>query len=263
MRLRLAILCLSLLSLIASPGLQAADPAPLVKADGSLDLDVAVKYFEDLYRSDSSVSEASMTVRRPRQERTLKMTIWTEGMDKSLVLIEDPPREAGTATLKVDQNLWNYLPRIKRTIRIPPSMMLSSWMGSDLTNDDMVREASFSEDYTYELVGKSTEPEGWLLRFTAKAGAVGLWKRFDLVVSPDGRVPIHSAWYDRKDELARVMDWSNVQTVDGKRIPMTLRITPKDQDEAGHETVIEYARIDFGVELPSGTFSLSRLERQR
>jgi hypothetical protein len=83
-----------------------------------------------------------MTVTRPRRTQTMRMKAWTEGEDKSLIIVQAPPRDAGTATLKVDNNLWNYMPRIKRTVRIPPSMMLASWMGSDFTNDDLVRESS-------------------------------------------------------------------------------------------------------------------------
>ncbi|MBN2309857.1 MAG: outer membrane lipoprotein-sorting protein, partial [Candidatus Hydrogenedentes bacterium] len=154
--------------------------------DGVLDIDAVVKHFEDLYRSTSSISRATLTVTKPRQTRTLTMKAWTKGEDKALIVIEAPAREKGTATLKVDDNLWNYLPRIKRTIRIPPSMMLASWMGSDFTNDDLVKESSYREDYTYHLVGPSESPEGWLIQFDAKPDVVGLWERFELVISRDG-----------------------------------------------------------------------------
>ena len=232
-----------------------------LRDDGQLDVDAVVQHFEDLYRSESSIATAELKVVRPRHTRDLTMKIWTKGDEKALVVIQAPPREKGTATLKVDRNLWNYLPRINRTIRIPPSMMLSPWMGSDFTNDDLVRESSYSEDYTYELVGVSDDPKGWLVRFTAKEGVVGLWERFDLVVSADGTVPLYSEWYNRKGELARVLQWDKVKMMDGKRLPARMTLIPKDRDEEGHRTVMEYLEIDFGVDLPAGTFSLSRLER--
>ena len=171
--------------------------------DGQVDVDAVVKYFEDLYRSDSSISTAKLIVTTPRHERTLEMKIWTRGEEKALIVIQAPPREKGTATLKVDNNLWNYLPRIKRTIRIPPSMMLASWMGSDFTNDDLVKDASYSKDYEYELIGPSEDPEGWRVRFTAKPDLVGLWNRFELVLTKDARIPLEAEYYDRKDRLAR------------------------------------------------------------
>lgn len=234
--------------------------SPFVK-DGRLNLDAVVKYFEDLYRSESSIAQARLIVTKPRRERTLQMKIWTRGEEKALIVIEAPPREKGTATLKVDKNLWNYLPRIKRTIRIPPSMMLTSWMGSDFTNDDVVRDSSYSKDYEYELVGPSEDPEGWLVRFTAKPDIVGLWNRFELVVSKDGKIPLTARYYDRKDRLARTLYWSEVRDFDGKRIPARLALVP--QDEEGHKTEMIYLNIDFDVKVPDTTFSLSNLEQKR
>ncbi len=245
-----------------APGerIEEAKKPPLLQ-DGELDLDAVVDYFEDLYRADSSHSVAEMTVIRPRRERTLRMEMWTQGEEKALVVIQSPPREQGTATLKVGDNLWNYFPRINRTIRIPPSMMLSSWMGSDLTNDDLVRETSYDEDYRYELVGRSQDPPGWRVRFTAKEGVVGLWDRFELVVSEDGRLPLTSEWYDRKGRLARVMTWDQVRVFDGRRLPAHIVLIPQDQE--GHRTEFLYLDIDFGVEVEAGKFSLSNLERKR
>lgn len=234
-----------------------------ISADGTLDLKAVVKHFEDLYRADSSIAEAELTVVRPRRTRSLRMKIWTRGEEKALVLIQAPPREKGTATLKVDDNLWNYLPRIRRTIRIPPSMMLSSWMGSDFTNDDLVRESSYSEDYDCEVAGRSEEPAGWLIRFTAKEGVVGLWKSFELIMSPDGTTPLQSKWYNRKGELARLLTWDKMRVFDGRRLPARMTLVPTDRRDKGWKTVMEYHDIDFDVELPESTFSLSSLERQR
>ena len=243
----------------ADPNAPPADH-PFVK-DGQVDVDAVVKYFEDLYRSDSSISVAKLTVTKPRRKRTLEMKIWTRGEEKALIVIRNPARERGTATLKVDKNLWNYLPRIKRTIRIPPSMMLASWMGSDFTNDDLVKESSYSKDYVYELVGPSEEPKGWLVRFTAKPDIVGLWNRFELVLSEDARVPIEAKYYDRKDRLARAMHWSDVKVFDGRRIPARMTLTPADKE--GHITEMVYLDIDFDVTVPDVTFSLSNLEQRR
>ncbi len=239
---------------------QAGTEEPFIK-DGKLDLEAVVKYFEDMYRADRSISEARVIITKPRRERTLQMKIWTLGEERALIVIQAPPREKGTATLKVDKNLWNYLPRIKRTIRIPPSMMLASWMGTDFTNDDLVRESSYSKDYEYELVGASQEPAGWLVRFTAKPDIVGLWNRFELVVSLDGRIPLEAKYYDRKDRLSRILQWSDVKEFDGRRIPAKLSLVPLDKE--GHRTEMIYLDIDFDANVPEATFSLSNLEQTR
>lgn len=228
-------------------------------APAELDVDAVVTHFEEMYRSESSVSKSELTVTTPRRTRTLKMDSWTKGKTKALIIITSPIREKGTATLKVDKSLWNFLPRIKRTIRIPPSMMLSSWMGSDFTNDDLVRETSFRDDYTYKLAGRSKDPVGWVIQFDAKPDLVGLWKRFVLVVSDDGTLPIQARYYDRKDRLARTIIWDQVTDMGGRRIPARITLVP--QDKAGHKTVMIYTEITFDADVPENTFSLTRLER--
>ena len=238
-----------------------AAEAPSFVREGTLDIEAAVAYFEDLYRAESSVGEAELTVVRPRNERTLRMKTWSRGMDKALVVIQAPPREAGTATLKVDKNLWNFLPKIKRTVRIPPSMMLSSWMGSDFTNDDLVREASYTDDYAYELVGPSPSPPGWVIRFTAKPETIGLWEKIDLVVDENGSLPLRAEYFDRRGRLSRVLTWDEVREFDGRILPGRMIVTPEDQE--GHQTILRYLSIDFGVDVPESTFSLSNLEQQR
>lgn len=241
-------------------------PSPPVSGfikDGVLDLDAVVAHFEDLYRSDSSYAVMELTVTRPRTQRSMQMEAWSKGQDKALIVVTAPPREKGSATLKVDKNLWNYVPRIKRTIRIPPSMMLASWMGSDFTNDDLVRESSFKDDYEYTLVGRAAPPDppGWLIRFDAKPDMVGLWNRFELVISEDGLIPLVARYYDRRDRLSRTLTWRDVTEFDGRLIPARMTLLPEDKE--GHKTEMVYLNINFEVEISEDMFSLSQLERDR
>jgi outer membrane lipoprotein-sorting protein len=237
------------------------EPTLIDPETGELELTRLLNWLDDLYRSESSVAQITLTVTKPRRTRTLTMKAWTLGTEKALVVIEEPAREKGTATLKVGKNLWNYLPHIARTIRIPPSMMMSSWMGSDFTNDDLVRESSLLDDYEGEVAGRSADPEGWTINLKAKEGTVGLWERIEYVVSPDGRLPLLARYYDRKGRLARTMTFSDVRDFGGRKVPARLELTPTD--EAGHTTVLVYDTLEFGVELPESMFSLSQLEQHR
>src|SRR5690606_27260039 len=153
-----------------------------------------------------------LVVIKPERTTELSMRVWTQGEEKALVRIEAPARERGVATLRVEQNLWQFMPKISRTIRIPPSMLLSSWMGSDFTNDDLVRTNSYRRDFDAKLVGPAEDPKGFLVTFTEKEGRVGLWKRIDVVMRQDGAVPLAAKYYDRKGRLARTMTFSEVKT---------------------------------------------------
>lgn len=232
----------------------AAQPAPPA-------LDEITRRLDDLYRSTGSIARVEMTAVTPRQTRALRMRIWTRGENRALIVIESPSREAGTATLRRDRNLWNYLPRISRTIRVPPSMMLSSWMGSDLTNDDLTQSSSYREDFTGRVVGRSERPRGWLVRYDAREGVVGLWRRIDFVVSDDGSLPIESRFYDRRMRLARTLRYEDVREMDGRRIPTRMVIVPHDRE--GHRTELRYLSMDFDANVSESTFSLTELERRR
>jgi hypothetical protein len=220
-----------------------------------------LKRFDEMYESSGTFAQTEIAIVKPEKTRTLRLRMWSKGEDKALLVVDAPSRDAGTATLKVGSNLWNYLPKISRTIRIPPSMMMASWMGSDLTNDDLVRENSYEEDYTSEFAGHSTDPPGWRVRLGARPGLVGLWNRVDVVFSYDDRLPVLAQFYDRKDRLSRTLRFEDVKEIGGRRIPTFVAVVP--EREEGRRTELRYLHIELDLELDDGMFSLQQLERGR
>jgi outer membrane lipoprotein-sorting protein len=231
--------------------------APLQKPPDS---EAVLSHLDDLYRSKSSVSRIEIQVAGRRTTRTLRMKAWTRGEEEVLVVIEEPPREAGTATLRVGDNLWNYLPRIARTIRVPPAMMLGSWMGTDFTNDDLVKESSLRKDFVSRVERRSDVPQGWWLTLDVKPDVVGRWAKIEILISDDW-LPVEERHYDRKGRLARTMRFDEVRTLGGRRIPARLVLTPEDVE--GQSTELRYLEIEFDVPIADDTFSLSRLEQTR
>jgi outer membrane lipoprotein-sorting protein len=238
---------------IGSLGVARAQPKPP-------DVAAVLARLDDLYRSKSSVARIELQVVTPRSTRSMRLKAWTRGEDEALIVIEAPPREEGTATLRVGANLWNYLPRIARTIRVPPSMMLGSWMGTDFTNDDLVKESSLHKDFDSRIDRRSESPAGWWIRLDVKAGVVGRWARIDILVS-DEELPVEERHFDRKGRLARSMAFDEVTILGGRRLPAHLVMTPTDAP--GQRTDMRYLDVQFDAPLPDDTFSLSRLERSR
>ena len=222
-------------------------------------VDRLLRSYDDLYDSSGTTAQVEISIVTPKKTRTLRLRLWGKGEDKALIVIDAPPRDAGTATLKVDKNLWNYLPKISRTIRVPPSMMMGSWMGSDLTNDDIVRDSSYEDDYESEVVGRSEDPPGWKVRMNARPDAVGLWNSVEMVFAYDDWLPVMAQFFDRKDRLSRTMRFEDVKVLGGRRIPTLISIVP--EREEGRRTEFRYLDVEFDVELSDDMFSLSRLER--
>lgn len=224
------------------------------------DVDRLLQHLDDLYRSKSSVARIQIDVTSTRSTRSMRLRAWTRGQEEVLVLIEAPPREAGTATLRVGNNLWNYLPKIARTIRVPPAAMLGSWMGTDFTNDDLVKESSLRKDFAARVDRRSDTPPGWWLVLDVKPGVVGRWARIEMLVS-DERLPVEERHYDRKGRLARTMHFDDVKVLGGRRLPAHIALVPADS--VGQRTEMRYLDVQFDVPLSDDTFSLSRLERTR
>ena len=224
------------------------------------DVAALLQHLDDLNRSNSSLARIQIDVTSSRSTRSMRLRAWTRGEEEVLVLIEAPPREAGTATLRVGNNLWNYLPKIARTIRVPPAAMLGSWMGTDFTNDDLVKESSLRKDFSARVDRRSDMPLGWWLTLDVKPGVVGRWARIELLVS-DERLPVEERHFDRKGRLARTMHFDEVKVLGGRRLPAHIALVPADS--AGQRTEMRYLDVEFDVPLSDDTFSLSRLERTR
>jgi len=170
----------------------------LAAAQKSSELNVneIVEQIDELYRSESSYSELEMEIVTPHWERTLKMKAWSKGMDKTFIRILAPAKEKGVATLRIGNEMWNYLPKTNKVIKVPPSMMMSSWMGSDFTNDDLVREFTWREDYNFKLIEPEDALEDLLyIQLIPKADLPIVWGKVVLAARREDYIPVWEKYY--------------------------------------------------------------------
>jgi outer membrane lipoprotein-sorting protein len=220
-----------------------------------------VDRMDRLFRSATSASTIEMEIVTPDWRRTLRMEIATEGMDKTFIRLMYPNKEKGVATLRIGTEMWNFFPRINKVMKVPPSMMMSSWMGSDFTNDDLVKESSLRDDYTHELVEpEGADPRYYYLELVPREGAAVVWGKVLFTVLRDGLMPEREEFFDERGALVRVMTFGEVRTLGGRRIPTVLEMQPLTR--SGHSTVIRYIDAEFDMKLPVGTFTLRNLEKR-
>ena len=247
------------LALGFSVGLAVALPSP-ARADRP-SLDEISRRLDQLYRAGSSRGRMSMTVQTPHFKRTLTMSVVTRGQEDTLIRILEPRREEGIGTLKKGREMWNYLPKIRKTIRVPPSMMTSSWMGSDFTNDDLVRASSWEKDYTVAWAGAEAKAGELCLVYTPKPTAAVTWSRVVSCVDPKDLLPRTMDYYDEKGRKARTMTFDEVKDLGGRRIPARMVLVPHARP--GNRTEIRYEEMTWDVSVPADTFTLSALRRSR
>jgi outer membrane lipoprotein-sorting protein len=233
---------------------QAAAPDSLTRAQ----VNDIVRRIDQLYRSESSYSELEMEIVTPHWQRTLAMNAWTEGMNKTFIRITSPKKEKGVATLRIENEMWNYLPKTNKVIKIPPSMMMSSWMGSDFTNDDLVKEFSLFEDFSYELARVEEGREDLIyVNCIPREDLPVVWGNIVIAATKEDYIPIWQKYYDEEGRLMRVLNYSDVKTFGRRTIPATMEMIPTAKE--GHKTVIRYLKLSFDSKVDEEIFSLRSL----
>jgi len=213
-----------------------------------------------VYRSNTSHAEMEMEITTPNWKRTMRMEAWSEGMKKTFVTILSPAKDKGVGTLRVDNDMWNFFPKVGRVMKIPPSMMMGSWMGSDFTNDDLVKQTTFRDDYNAKIV-PSKEKDTIVIEMTPKESAASVWGKIVATIRKSDYMPLTQEYYSEKGEKMRVMKFSDFKQMGGRVIPAVMEIIPLNKE--GHLTKITYIKADFDIKLDSDTFSLRNLQKKR
>lgn len=216
---------------------------------------------DELTRGLSSQGEMTIQIIRPKWSREMTMKSWTLGTEYSLILITSPAKEKGTVFLKREKEIWNWVPSIERTIKLPPSMMMQSWMGTDLTNDDLVKESSIVTDYTHELE-KDTTIDGrncWKLVLTAKPDAPVVWGSIISYVDKDTYVQMRSEFYDEDGYLINIFTAHDIKEMGGRQIATRLEMVPVEKE--GHKTVILQNNLKFNTGVTEDFFTTNQMKR--
>lgn len=217
----------------------------------------------DRMRGESSYGEMTMRIVRPRYEREIRMRSWALGEEYSLILITAPARDRGTAFLKRENEIWNYVPTIDRTIKMPPSMMSQSWMGSDFTNDDLVRESSVVEDFEHRILREETL-EGrpcWVLELIPKPGVPVVWGKVLAWVDRQEYIQLRVENYDQQGELANEMLFEEIRELGGREIPTRMILIPANEE--GRRTEMIYHELQFNPDLDESFFTQQNMRRLR
>lgn len=244
-------------SILAAVVLLAA--APPARAQALPDADEVLDYLDELYRANSSHAVMEMTVVRERGTRELTAESWSQGEEDALVVIRAPAREAGTATLRTEDGLWNYAPRADRLIRIPTGLLSESWMGSHFTNDDLLRETTYDEDYAASLSWTELDGTRFLqVTLTPRPEAPVVYTELRFYLTVEDWIPERWEYYD-EGELVRVMTFDDVQTVDGRPLPLHLVLQPTDEPD--EHTEVTYTELQLDVPVDADLFTQRGLRR--
>lgn len=221
-----------------------------------------LRQVDDMWRGTSSHSILTMHVKTSHYTRNMRLEGWSKGKEKTLVRILEPLKERGTASLKSDNNIYSYLPKTDRTIRLTSGMMMGSWMGSHFTNDDLVKESRMEEDYDPTISYEGTRDNQNIIEFTLipKPDAAVVWGKVVVTVLADGFLPLIWIYYDEDMNIARTMTFSKPKLLAGRLRPTVMRVVPADKPKEYTELV--YEKLELDVKLNDAFFSLASLKRR-
>lgn len=223
-----------------------------------------VKRADDKFNGEKSgYSVMSMTIVRPAWKRTIEFKNWTMGRDFALTLITAPPREAGQTFLKRYNEMWNWNPSINRLIKLPPSMMSQGWMGSDYTNDDILKESSVVSDYTHELAGEEVIDgrECFKINMKAKESASIVWGKQIRWIDKKEFLVLKAELYDEDGFLVRTETGTDIRVMDGRTIPTRIELVPAEEPQ--NKTILEIKEIKFNIPVEENYFSQQNMKRVR
>ncbi|MDB4835121.1 outer membrane lipoprotein-sorting protein [Cyclobacteriaceae bacterium] len=218
---------------------------------------------ENRMRGKSSIATMKITTVRPKYSRDMRIKNWTKTEDFNVMYIMEPARDKGTVYLKREKEIWYYLPKIERNIKMPPSMMNQSWMGTDMSNDDLVKKTSYANDFTHKLIGSVTVSgvDCYEIELIPKPDTDVVWGKIKMWVDKKLFNIMKQEQYDEDLELVNTMNASKVKSMGGETLPTHMEMIPADKK--GQKTIMVYESIQFNVEIPEQYFTTQYMTRLR
>jgi hypothetical protein len=230
---------------------------------GAQDAAGIVRMAEENRRGESLYAEITMTVVRPAWTREVGFKSWSKGGDYSLVLITSPAKDRGQAFLKRQKDLWNWMPAIGRMIKMSSSVMGQSWMGSDFTNDDLMRQSSSVNDYTHRLerTERVREFDCYKVILTPRENAAVVWGKVIMWIAVAGYTEIKTEFYDEDGALVNTYNGYDVRPYGRRSLASRMEVVPADRPD--QKTVMTVLAYDFDRPVEESFFSQQNMKKLR
>lgn len=211
----------------------------------------------------SNYTVLTIKIVRPTWEREMKMRSWSKGTDYSMIIIDSPSKDKGTVFLKRKKEIWNWLPSIDKSIKLPPSMMMQNWMGTDFTNDDLVKQSSIVNDYDQRIIGDSTIQgyNCYKIEMIPKEEAAVVWGRVIIFIEKENYLQMRVEYFDEDAFLVNLMNFYDVKEMGGRIIPTRMEMIPADSPDK--KTVMIYNSIEFDIKIEENYFTTQNMKRIR
>lgn len=209
-----------------------------------------------------STSQATIQIKtiRPAWSREMEVRTWMKGNDLAMIYIQLPVKDKGIVFLKRGKEVWNWMPALERTIKLPPSMMSQSWMGTDFTNDDLVKESSIVKDYTHSLIGDTVigNRNCYIINMIPKPETAVVWGKLIVCIDKQDFLELHTRFYDEDGSLINTMNAFDIKIMDGRLIPTRFEMIPADKKN--QKTIMTYKNVLYNKPIEDVFFATERMK---
>lgn len=220
-----------------------------------------IERVETLLWGNTMQGEIDMAISTPRWQRTLRLKLWMNRPTQTFARVSAPAKESGIGSLRIGSEMWNYLPSVERVVKIPPSMMLQPWMGSDFTNDDMVKESSAVNDYTHKFIGTEVidGKQAYQVESLPKPEAAVVWGKVIYLVRKEDFIPLKQSFFSERGELIRVLSFSDIKRMGGRLLPTRWEMRPLAKP--GNSTVVTLLSAQYDQPIDPEIFTQRNLQK--
>lgn len=219
-----------------------------------------VRKADEKMRGNTMQAEMVIKILRPAWSREMQCKIWMKGNNLAMILIISPAKDKGIVFLKRKKEVWNWMPVLERNIKLPPSMMSQSWMGTDFTNDDLIKESSVVDDYNHTITGDTViqNRSCYIIRMIPKPTAAIIWSKVILCIDKKDFLELHSRFYDDDGQLINTMNNYDIKLMHDRVIPTRFEMIPADKK--GQKTEMIYKSVLYNDPIDDGFFSTEKMK---
>lgn len=210
-----------------------------------------IQAVEEHLRGRTAQALFTMKIQRPEYTRVLKIRSWSIAAEDVLVEILEPTKELGISSLRTKDQMWNYLPKTDQVLRVPNSLMLQPWMGSDFTNEDLMKTNSIVEHYTHRITRRT--PEETVIECVPHRDAPVVWGKVIYTLKTEGHLLTKKQFYDENKSLVRTLHFSDFKRMDDRLIPTSILVRKTESPK--EYTLIKYEKVLYDRSVPRRIFN--------
>jgi outer membrane lipoprotein-sorting protein len=214
-----------------------------------------------LAATPDEILRAADDIRNPSESFFMQVTVvgkngnsafevYTKGKDKTLIKTVAPSRDVGRDLLMLQENMWAYIPNLKRAVRVSLNQKLSG----QTANGDIARMRWFG-DYSAKLEKETSDT--WQLKMEANKNGL-TYDRIRAFVKKNTFRPIRAEYLSKSDVLLKTAVFDGYKSMAGKMRPTIINITESKSSEV---STIEISKME-SRDLPASLFFQDTLGKQ-